>query len=73
MLVQDVNDPDTFFVLSFWDSIEDVAAWEGSADFQERFASAIRPFTVGTTTVSLCQIVSAAGLDASILEGVTHD
>ena len=56
LVTQDVNDPESIYALTFWNDIASVEAWEASSEFQNVFAPAIRPFIVGSWSVSLCEV-----------------
>ena len=55
-VTQDTNDPDSMFTVTLWRDIESVRAWETSPAYRETFWAAIKPFLIGSHTVSLCQV-----------------
>jgi len=57
-VTQDASDPESMFTLTFWKDAESVAAWEESADYRAVFAAAIRPFLLGSQSVSLSKVVT---------------
>jgi heme-degrading monooxygenase HmoA len=56
LVTRDVNDPESMFTITLWDSIESVHAWESSQAYRDIFLPAIRPFLVGSHSVSLCEV-----------------
>ena len=56
LVTQDVNDPESLYTITFWDDITSVQAWEASGEFENVFVAAIRPFIVGSQSVSLCEV-----------------
>lgn len=54
-VTQDTNDPDSIITMTLWASQADIQSWETSAQY-ERSVAAMRPFLVGSQTVSLCEV-----------------
>lgn len=75
LVTRDVNDPESMFTITLWDSIENVQDWEASQAYREVFLPAIRPFLAGSQSVSLCEVrvENLAGLVPSIQDGSTGD
>ena len=55
-LVQDLDQSDQGFVMSLWDSLEDVGAYEQSGFFQDVIQTALRPFFVGEFRTTHCDV-----------------
>jgi heme-degrading monooxygenase HmoA len=70
LVTQDVNDPESMFTITMWDNRESVEAWEASRDYREVFLAAVKPFIIGSQSVSLCE-VKVANLDG-LLPVVQH-
>jgi heme-degrading monooxygenase HmoA len=68
LVTQDVNDPESMFTITMWDDRESVEAWEASRDYREVFLASVKPFIVGSQSVSLCEVKVASldGLLASL-------
>jgi heme-degrading monooxygenase HmoA len=64
LVTQDVNDPESLYTITFWEDLASVRAWEASAEFEKVFVPAIRPYIVGSSSVSFCEVkvASLAGL-----------
>jgi heme-degrading monooxygenase HmoA len=56
LVTQDVNDPESLYTITFWDDMASVEAWEASSEYENVFVAAIRPFIVGSQSVSLCEV-----------------
>ena len=70
-VTQDTNDPDSIITVTLWSSQAEIQAWEASAQY-ERSIAAMRPYLVGSQTVSLCEVKleHPAGLLASLLSSI---
>ncbi len=68
LVTQDVNDPENLYTLTFWEDLASVRAWEASPDFENLFVAAIKPYIVGSFSVSFCEVKVAdlAGLRAML-------
>ena len=55
-LAQDLTDPDAGVVMSLWDSLEQVQAYERSGFFQNTVQAALRPFFVGEYQTRHCEV-----------------
>lgn len=55
-VTQDVNDVESMYTITVWDSLESVQAWEASPAYRDVFLAAIKPFLVGSHSVSLCEV-----------------
>lgn len=68
LVTQDVNDPESLYTITFWDDLASVRAWEASDEFENVFVAAIRPYIVGSHSVSFCEVKveSLAGLAAVV-------
>ena len=53
---RDVDDPDSMFTITVWQDRKSVEAWERSAAYRDVFLAALRPFLVGSQSVSLCEV-----------------
>jgi heme-degrading monooxygenase HmoA len=75
IVTRDVNDPESMFTITMWDSIESVQTWEASQAYHDVFLSAVRPFIVGSQSVSLCEVrvANLAALAASLSESDSGD
>ncbi|WP_114947821.1 antibiotic biosynthesis monooxygenase family protein [Microvirga calopogonii] len=56
LVTRDVNDPESMFTITIWDTVESVQAWEASEAYQDVFLAAVRPFLVGSQSVSLSEV-----------------
>ena len=68
LVTQDVNDPESMYTITLWDDLSSLNAWEASDDFEKVFVAAIRPYIVGSHSISRCdvKVASLAGLAAVI-------
>jgi heme-degrading monooxygenase HmoA len=55
-LVRDTVDTDAFFAVTLWETSEAIKAWETTPEYQTEFLDKINPFTLGTYSVSVCEI-----------------
>ena len=55
-VTQDTNDPDSVITVTLWQSQADIQAWEASTQY-ERSVGSMRPYLVGSQTVSLCEVM----------------
>lgn len=64
LVTQDVNDAESLYTITFWEDLASVRAWEASAEFENVFVAAIRPYIVGSSSVSFgeVKVESLAGL-----------
>ena len=71
LVSQDVNDPESMYTITLWDNIASVQAWEASPEYRDVFLAAVKPFLVGSHSVSLCEVKveHLAGLLAHIPAG----
>jgi heme-degrading monooxygenase HmoA len=53
---QDVNDPDSIYVVTIWDDVASVQRWVASDDYKVRITKALRPFIVGAQSLSLSEV-----------------
>jgi heme-degrading monooxygenase HmoA len=58
-LSRDVSDPDSIYVVSLWESIESLAAWEESDYFTTVLMPGIKPLVEAGLTVSVCEVQHA--------------
>jgi heme-degrading monooxygenase HmoA len=63
-VTQDTNDPDSMFTITLWEDIKSVRDWEASPAYRDTFLAAVKPFLVGSHTVSLCEVKVASELEA---------
>jgi len=56
LVSQDVNDPDSIYVVTFWDDVESIDRWVASDDYKVRITKALRPFIVGAQSLSLSRV-----------------
>ncbi len=61
-VAQDVNDEESMYTLTYWQDLASVETWEASDDYKNVFLAAIKPFTVGAKSVSLCAVRVSSGL-----------
>ena len=68
LVTQDVNDPENLYTITLWQDLASVRAWEASAEFEQVFVAAIKPYIVGSFSVSFCEVKVAdlAGLAAFV-------
>ena len=70
LVTQDVNDSESLYTITLWNDLESVLAWEASDDFEHVFVAAIRPYIVGSHSISHCEVKveSLTGLTAMLLD-----
>ncbi len=51
------DNPDSLYIVTLWDSLEDIQAWESSRDYLEDFNPRLKPFILGNYSVSVCEVV----------------
>ncbi|WP_170182035.1 antibiotic biosynthesis monooxygenase family protein [Phreatobacter stygius] len=56
LVSQDVNDAESMFTITLWRDMASVQAWEASPVYAETFSAALKPFIVGSQSVSLCEV-----------------
>lgn len=54
-VTQDTNDLESVITITLWRSEAEIKAWEAS-DQYERSVAAMRPYLIGSQTVSLCEV-----------------
>jgi len=55
-LVQDIDDPDAGYSVSFWESAEAIQAYEQSDFYTQEILPALQPFFVGEFTITCCEM-----------------
>ncbi|HSV81146.1 MAG TPA: antibiotic biosynthesis monooxygenase [Ramlibacter sp.] len=60
-VAQGHDNPDSIFIVSLWDSIEAIRAWESSTAYLEDFNPRLKPFIQGNYSVSVCEVVHSRG------------
>lgn len=55
-LARDTVDTDAFFAVTLWETVEAIQAWESTPEYQTEFLDKIDPFTLGSYSVSVCEI-----------------
>jgi len=55
-LIRDLDRPDEGFVMSLWQRLEDVQAYEESSFFQNVIQAAVRPFFAGEFHTTHCDV-----------------
>lgn len=55
-VTQDTNDPDSIITVTLWSDKAAIQAWEAS-DYYIRSVDSMRPYFVGSQTVSLCEVM----------------
>lgn len=58
LVTQDVNDPESMYAITLWDSAASVRAWETSSAFKDVFLAAVGRFAAGSASISLCEVKS---------------
>lgn len=58
-LVQDLDDPDAGFSVTFWDTEENMREYRDNATFKEKVWPLIEPFYVGEYKTTFCKVKSA--------------
>jgi len=53
---QDLNDPDSIYVVTIWDDLASVDRWVASDDYKMRITRALKPFIVGGQSLSLSEV-----------------
>lgn len=63
---QDLNDPDSLYVITLWTDLESVERWVASDAYRERITKPLKPFIVGAHSLSLSavRVEDLAGLVA---------
>lgn len=56
LVTRDVNDSDSLFTITIWNDAPSVEAWEASPDYRDVFLAAVKPFLVGSQSVSLGEV-----------------
>ena len=56
LVTQDVNDPESLYTFTCWEDIASLRAWESSDEFEKVFVAAIRPYIIGSSSVSLYEV-----------------
>lgn len=55
------DNPDSIFIVSVWDSMEAIRAWEASRAYLEDFNPRLKPFILGNYSVSICEVKHSQG------------
>jgi heme-degrading monooxygenase HmoA len=55
-LSRDNQEPDAAYVVSLWDSLEAIQAWENSDHFDKVFLPSIQPLLEVGLTVAVCEV-----------------
>jgi heme-degrading monooxygenase HmoA len=53
---QDVNDPESIYVITVWDDVQSIERWVASDDYKVRISGALKPFIVGARSLSLSEV-----------------
>jgi heme-degrading monooxygenase HmoA len=53
---QDLNDPDSLYVITIWSDLASVERWVASDEYRERIATPLKPFIVGAHSLSLSAV-----------------
>ncbi|HZR03410.1 MAG TPA: antibiotic biosynthesis monooxygenase [Burkholderiales bacterium] len=53
LVTQDLNDPESMYTITFWDDAESIQKWLESDDYKVALLGALRPFVLGSHSVSL--------------------
>lgn len=53
---QDLNDPDSLYVITIWSDLASVERWVASDEYRERIANPLKPFIVGAHSLSLSAV-----------------
>ena len=53
---QDLNDPDSMYVITIWTDLASVEQWVASDAYRERITKPLRPFIVGAHSLSLSAV-----------------
>jgi len=72
LVTQDVNDRESMYTITLWDSLASVQAWETSSGFKDVFLASVGKFAAGSASISLCEVKAfdLAGLAALAAKGV---
>ncbi len=65
-LVQDIDDPDAGYSVSFWESAEAIQAYEQSDFYRQEILPTLHPFFVGEFTTTYCTVKVNQSFDASM-------
>ena len=55
-VTQDRNDPDSMYAITFWDDVASIERWLASDDYKVALLGALRPFVLGSQSVSLSEV-----------------
>jgi heme-degrading monooxygenase HmoA len=53
---QDLNDPDSLYVITIWKDLASVERWVASEEYRERITKPLKPFIVGAHSLSLSAV-----------------
>ena len=53
---QDINDPESIYVITVWDDMASIERWVASDDYKTRITRALAPFIVGARSLSLSEV-----------------
>jgi len=56
IVTQDVNDPESMYVVAFWHDRASLERWLASDDYRVGFSAALRPFLAGSQSVSMAEV-----------------
>lgn len=57
-LVQDLDDPDAGFSVTFWDTEENMRGYRDNATFKEKVLPLVEPFFIGEYETTFCRVKS---------------
>ncbi len=57
LVTQDVNDPESMFTVTLRKDRGSVETWKHSAEYRDAFPAAVKPFIIGSQSVSLSKVV----------------
>jgi heme-degrading monooxygenase HmoA len=55
------DNPDSLFIVTLWDSLEAIQAWETSRHYLEKINPTLNAFILGNYSVSVCEVKYARG------------
>lgn len=55
-VAQDATDPENYYSVTVFDSLENLEAWEKSKDYNEHYLPAVAKYLIGSLSSSACKV-----------------
>lgn len=55
-VTRDINDPQSLFTVTIWDTLENLQNWERSDEYRQVFLGPLEAYLEGSHSVSLCEV-----------------